>query len=81
MVKPSLKDVPVGTRVCSFWSKSFTCLHIGTVLDLSPRNKDGADSDTSDDEEVFIDFDDGDSKWLPLDLVRMLPPDFPVQGL
>ncbi len=72
----STKELPIGSRVCAFWSQKFSCLHPGTVCGPST---DSEDTDT-DDDEIRVDFDDGDAGKIPLDFIRMLPPDFPVQG-
>lgn len=76
IVRPtSSKDLPIGSRVCAYWSQKFSCLHPGTVCKAS------SDSSTDDeDDDVRVDFDDGDAGKIPVDFIRMLPPDFPVQG-
>jgi len=79
IVRPSSRcQLTVGTRVCAYWSEKFTCLHPGTVC--QPSSDDDDDDDDGNDETLFsVDFDDGDAGKIPLDYVRMLPADFPLQ--
>ena len=83
IVCPSLRSqLSVGTRVCAYWSEKFTCLHPGTICQpSSDDDDDDDDDDEDDDDEVLfsVDFDDGDAGKIPLDYIRMLPPNFPLQ--
>jgi len=80
IVRPSYQSqLPVGTRVCAYWSEKFTCLHPGRICHPPSDDSDDDDED-SDDEKLFsVDFDDGDAGKIPLDFIRMLPADFPLQ--
>ena len=75
----SARDLPVGSRVCAYWSQKFSCLHPGTVCRANSDSSTDDDDDEYDD--VRVDFDDGDAGKIPLDFIRMLPPGFPLQGL
>ena len=65
----SVKDLKVGARVCAFWSNQINYLHPGTVA--------GPDSDPS---FVIIQLDDGDRRDIHIDLVRLLPDNYPFVG-
>ncbi|XP_012939835.1 serine-rich adhesin for platelets [Aplysia californica] len=70
-VRPgSLRYLKEGTRVCAFWSQQFSCLYPGTVAKTSP-NPHNTNS-------VNVEFDDGDSGRIPINHIRLLPPDFPI---
>ncbi|XP_078690702.1 uncharacterized protein LOC144921517 isoform X6 [Branchiostoma floridae x Branchiostoma belcheri] len=76
-VKPgSVRFLPEGARVCAYWSQQYRCLYPGTVARMSP-SPDGSDDDKT---FVSVEFDDGDSGRIPLDHVRLLPPNYPVVG-
>ena len=65
-----------GTRVCAYWSQQFSCLYPGTIA--KPGTPDPANANIAD--LISVEFDDGDSGNIPLEHIRMLPQDFPVQG-
>ncbi|XP_022250916.1 uncharacterized protein LOC106467087 isoform X3 [Limulus polyphemus] len=72
-VKPnSLNNLPEGQRVCAFWSQQYRCMYPGTVAKSSSPNCD------SDQDTVYVEFDDGDSGRIPLKDICMLPPDYPI---
>jgi len=77
IVRPlSRSQLSVGTRVCAYWSEKFTCLHPGVIC--QPSSDD--DDDEDEEEKLFsVDFDDGDAGKIPLNYIRMLPADFPLQ--
>jgi len=81
IVRPvSRSQLSVGTRVCAYWSEKFTCLHPGVICQPSSDDDDDDDDDDDEDEKLFsVDFDDGDAGKIPLDYIRMLPADFPLQ--
>ena len=68
-VKVTCKEqLSLGTRVCVFWSKAYSCLFPGTVDDLDPKdpkNKAGT--------MVEVGLDDGDMRIVEFENVRMLP--------
>ena len=37
-------------------------------------------SQASKEDEIDVEFDDGDSGRMPISLIRLLPPDYPVTG-
>eukprot|EP00058_Branchiostoma_floridae_P010027 XP_002595515.1 hypothetical protein BRAFLDRAFT_118959 [Branchiostoma floridae] len=74
-VKPgSVRFLPEGTRVSAYWSQQYRCLYPGTVARMSPSPDGGEDDKTF----VSVEFDDGDSGRIPMDHVRLLPPNYPV---
>ncbi|XP_035694510.1 trinucleotide repeat-containing gene 18 protein-like [Branchiostoma floridae] len=76
-VKPgSVRFLPEGTRVSAYWSQQYRCLYPGTVARMSPSPDGGEDDKTF----VSVEFDDGDSGRIPMDHVRLLPPNYPVVG-
>ena len=69
-MKPrSVSDLKEGDRVCAFWSNQMNYLHPGTVA--------GPDSDQ---DFVIIQLDDGDSRDIHVDQVRLLPENYPFVG-
>ena len=66
-IKPPGESLTKGTRVAAKWSAKFRELYPGTVA-VGP----------TDDNDVYIEFDDGDSGPRQLDDVRLLPPDYPL---
>ncbi|XP_054717685.1 uncharacterized protein LOC129227065 [Uloborus diversus] len=74
-VKPTQKQqLPEGSRICAFWSQQYRCLYPGTVV-----NK--VSSPDQDPSMLYVEFDDGDSGKIPLNDIRMLPPDFPIVSM
>lgn len=71
---PEIK-LSIGTRVCSHWSKSYKHLYAGIIGDPSLIN---AKLDPS--KFVNMELDDGDSRDIPIDDVRLLPQQFPFTG-
>ncbi|PAA58214.1 hypothetical protein BOX15_Mlig033088g3 [Macrostomum lignano] len=90
-IRPSsTAELPAGCRVCAYWSASLTALYPGTVSSHQCHDDSEADNEAEEvdnDEEqpeagrqlVYIEFDDNDSRWIPLDRIRMLPPGPPPQ--
>ncbi|GFY42262.1 protein winged eye [Trichonephila inaurata madagascariensis] len=73
-VKPThKKQLPEGSRICAFWSQQYRCLYPGTVTKTS--------SPMPDPSMLYVEFDDGDSGRIPLNDIRMLPPDFPIVSM
>lgn len=67
-VKPqSVLELPLGTRVCAYWSQQYRCLYPGRVAKLTSKPK------LTSSECVFVEFDDGDSGQIPIKDVRLLP--------
>ena len=83
IVRPlSRCQLSVGARVCAYWSDKFTCLHPGVICQPSSDDNtdDDDDDDVDDNDKLYsVDFDDGDAGKIPLDYIRMLPADFPLQ--
>ncbi|XP_059350502.1 protein winged eye-like isoform X1 [Daphnia carinata] len=75
-----LNQLPVGTRVCGYWSRKSRCLYPGVVSNVHPAgppNNAGSRNVTRED-EIDVEFDDGDSGRIPVSQIRLLPPDYPV---
>ena len=73
-MKPENKNqLPVGTRVCVYWSRAYNCLFPGTIEDLD-------DVVLNPDEMVQVLLDDGDRRQVELESVRMLPHDYSHVG-
>merc|ERR1712083_515553 len=60
-------QLPVGARVCCYWSSAYNCLFPGTVTQPDeplPQS------------QVLVELDDGDSRLVEVSKIRMLPPDY-----
>ncbi|KMZ05181.1 uncharacterized protein Dsimw501_GD18436, isoform E [Drosophila simulans] len=78
----SVESVPVGTRLCAYWSQQYRCLYPGRAID-SEQVVDGAASSatngaTTAPDFVSVEFDDGDSGRIRLQNIRMLLSDYPI---
>ncbi|EDW43238.1 GM23624 [Drosophila sechellia] len=78
----SVESVPVGTRLCAYWSQQYRCLYPGRAID-SEQVIDGAASSatngaTTAPDFVSVEFDDGDSGRIRLQNIRMLLSDYPI---
>ena len=74
-IKPeSVERVPIGTRVCAYWSNKYHYLHPGTVA--PPATPDPK----LDGNYVNIELDDGDSRDIHVDSIRYLPSNYPLVG-
>ncbi|KAG5899192.1 hypothetical protein JTB14_026945 [Gonioctena quinquepunctata] len=68
----STDDLPVGTRLCAYWSQQYRCLYPGSVAEP------GTPDPQLDGKFVSVEFDDGDSGRIALEDIRFLPPDYPI---
>ncbi|CAH0564851.1 unnamed protein product [Brassicogethes aeneus] len=68
----STDDLPVGTRLCAYWSQQYRCLYPGSVAEP------GTPDPHLDGKFVSVEFDDGDSGRIALEDIRFLPPDYPI---
>lgn len=75
MAPRSVKCVPVGTRLCAYWSQQYRCLYPGRAID-----SESSDEDNSAEEFVSVEFDDGDSGRIRLQNIRLLLSDYPIAG-
>nr|NP_001036746.1 winged eye, isoform C [Drosophila melanogaster]Q3LHL9.1 RecName: Full=Protein winged eye [Drosophila melanogaster]ABI31197.1 winged eye, isoform C [Drosophila melanogaster]BAE45705.1 winged eye [Drosophila melanogaster] len=78
----SVESVPVGTRLCAYWSQQYRCLYPGRAID-SEQVVDGTASSatnaaTTAPDFVSVEFDDGDSGRIRLQNIRMLLSDYPI---
>ncbi|XP_017052566.1 protein winged eye isoform X2 [Drosophila ficusphila] len=78
----SVESVPVGTRLCAYWSQQYRCLYPGRAIE-SEQVEDGAASSathsaTSPPDFVSVEFDDGDSGRIRLQNIRLLLSDYPI---
>ncbi|XP_053969602.1 protein winged eye isoform X1 [Anastrepha ludens] len=69
----SVESVPVGTRLCAYWSQQYRCLYPGRAID-SESSDDGETPNDS----VSVEFDDGDSGRIRLQNIRFLLSDYPI---
>ncbi|KAK4873616.1 hypothetical protein RN001_012976 [Aquatica leii] len=65
-------ELPVGTRLCAYWSQQYRCLYPGSVAE--PGTPDPA----LDSKFVAVEFDDGDSGRIAIEDIRLLPPNYPI---
>ncbi len=86
-VKPTSKaELPIGTRVCVYWSKEYTCLFPGTVEpNEDEEDEEGAGTSKrkqfpAKDGLVEVLLDDGDRRQVDVTKVRMLPKNYPRVG-
>ncbi|XP_065722909.2 protein winged eye isoform X3 [Drosophila suzukii] len=78
----SVESVPVGTRLCAYWSQQYRCLYPGRAID-SEQVDDGTTSTathlaTTAPDFVSVEFDDGDSGRIRLQNIRLLLSDYPI---
>ncbi|KAH8357134.1 hypothetical protein KR084_004003 [Drosophila pseudotakahashii] len=78
----SVESVPVGTRLCAYWSQQYRCLYPGRAID-SEQVVDGAASGAPNSaatapDFVSVEFDDGDSGRIRLQNIRLLLSDYPI---
>lgn len=71
----STEDLPVGTRLCAYWSQQYRCLYPGSVAEP------GTPDPQLDGKFVSVEFDDGDSGKIALEDIRFLPADYPIIGI
>lgn len=68
--QPTAKDqIPVGTRVCVYWSQIYNCLFPGTVEEMDPDVAQGKNKEML----IQVLLDDGDRREVNISNVRMLP--------
>lgn len=70
-----MERVPVGTRLCAYWSQQYRCLYPGRAIE-SESSDDGETPNDS----VSVEFDDGDSGRIRLQNIRFLLSDYPIVG-
>jgi len=67
-IRPAtVSELPLGARVCAYWSKKISYLHPGTVA--------APDIDSN---YVIVNLDDGDSRDIHISDVRYLPANYPI---
>ncbi|XP_063695755.1 protein winged eye isoform X2 [Culicoides brevitarsis] len=68
----SAEELPIGTRICAYWSQQYRCLYPGTVT--APSSPD------SDNEGKFVnvEFDDGDNGRISIEDIRFLLSNYPI---
>ncbi|TMW47682.1 hypothetical protein DOY81_007230 [Sarcophaga bullata] len=71
----TVEDVPVGTRLCAYWSQQYRCLYPGRAIE-----SESSDDDVTAQEFVSVEFDDGDSGRIRLQNIRFLLSDYPQVG-
>ncbi|XP_077968645.1 uncharacterized protein LOC120344037 isoform X2 [Styela clava] len=74
-VKPrSRMEICEGSRVAAYWSHKMHCLYTGTIA----FDDSDDEEDETGEENVQVEFDDGDSSMIPLEDIRLLPRNYPV---
>ena len=72
-MKVKSPDVPVGSRVCVYWSAKYQYLHPATIAaPLSSANNKHANE-----KYLNVVLDDGDTREISIDQMRFLPPNYP----
>lgn len=67
-------ELPVGTRICAYWSQQYRCLYPGTVTAPSSPDSD------AEGKFVNVEFDDGDNGRIAIDDIRFLLSNYPIVG-
>jgi len=81
----SVESVPVGTRLCAYWSQQYRCLYPGRAIesevaeDASPAAS--STVTTMPQDFVSVEFDDGDSGRIRLKNIRLLLSHYPIAGV
>ncbi|XP_072156002.1 uncharacterized protein [Bemisia tabaci] len=68
--------LPVGSRVCAYWSQQYRCLYPGTVAPSSSPTQ--HEIKNSAEKFISVEFDDGDSGRISVEDVRLLPQSYPT---
>ncbi|KRG01106.1 protein winged eye isoform X4 [Drosophila mojavensis] len=78
----SVEDVPVGTRLCAYWSQQYRCLYPGRAIDSEPVEETAPSVasavGTAPQDFVSVEFDDGDSGRIRLKNIRLLLSNYPI---
>lgn len=79
----SVDDVPVGTRLCAYWSQQYRCLYPGRAIESEPPGEGVAVPPISSAPQDFVsvEFDDGDSGRIRLKNIRLLLSNYPIAGV
>ena len=70
----SMANLPIGTRVCAYWSQKYNHLYPGTISDME------IDRNLNPNDNVNIELDDGDNRDIHVNSIRFLPPNYPLVG-
>ncbi|KAH8414549.1 hypothetical protein KR215_008568 [Drosophila sulfurigaster] len=76
----SVESVPVGTRLCAYWSQQYRCLYPGRAIE-SEAAEDAPPitvTTTPPQDFVSVEFDDGDSGRIRLKNIRLLLSNYPI---
>uniref|UniRef100_A0A336LME2 CSON001304 protein n=1 Tax=Culicoides sonorensis TaxID=179676 RepID=A0A336LME2_CULSO len=68
----NVEELPIGTRICAYWSQQYRCLYPGTVT--APTSPDSAVQGKF----VNVEFDDGDNGRIAIDDIRFLLSNYPI---
>ena len=69
-----MANLPIGTRVCAYWSQKYNHLYPGTISDME------IDRNLNPNDNVNIELDDGDNRDIHVNSIRFLPPNYPLVG-
>lgn len=79
-----MEDVPVGTRLCAYWSQQYRCLYPGRAIDSEPVEETAPSAASAvgatPQDFVSVEFDDGDSGRIRLKNIRLLLSNYPIAG-
>jgi hypothetical protein len=67
-----MSNLPIGTRVCAYWSQKYHHLYPGTISDMEIDRKLDAKK------FVNVELDDGDNRDIDVDSIRFLPTNYPL---
>jgi hypothetical protein len=67
-----MSNLPIGTRVCAYWSQKYHHLYPGTISDMEIDRKLDAKK------YVNVELDDGDNRDIDVDSIRFLPTNYPL---
>lgn len=75
--------MPVGTRLCAYWSQQYRCLYPGRAIESEPAAEGAATTPISSTPQDFVsvEFDDGDSGRIRLKNIRLLLSNYPIAGV
>ncbi|XP_023164580.2 protein winged eye isoform X2 [Drosophila hydei] len=78
----SVDSVPVGTRLCAYWSQQYRCLYPGRAIESEPVEETAPSAasalSAAPQDFVSVEFDDGDSGRIRLKNIRLLLSNYPI---
>merc|ERR1712083_592586 len=71
-------ELPIGTRVCAYWSGKYRHLFPGTIIEDDDEGSKRERKKEKDQNYMNIELDDGDERSIHIENIRFLPPDYPL---